>query len=780
MTKIGKTALLVLILFSFVYPVFAADAPDMVEIDVSGTGIQQYLLSATEVTQQLYQEVTGRNPSSCVQENESFSKMLAGEEQSRRPVETVTFFDAMWFCNLLTEDILGKDQCVYTLSDPVYDSAGHIIRFGGVQADFSKKGYRLPTREEWQNAAGAYPASGAMYAWEVDNSGARGEGRSGYGTHAVGKKMPDASGLYDISGNVAEMCHEGESLNLCIMGTAWNKTDEYYPDGYTVDFLHGYSQYTISRYSVRECFGGYSTCGFRLCQSVSDMPFTITDISVPDICDTYEGIVPVFVTGSGFLSRRTEPLVVSVQGFASQVAGSVEWLSDSEAVIPVRAAALRIEGSQKATLRVVIETSYARAEKEGSVTRVHTEFPVHPADVILDDGSVVTYEENHVFSSYEIEHAAAIILYAPYDGTEILALGLAGYDFASAVESLDEYLENYSQRASVFGTYLGSGWYIPSAQDLMPLSDESLCTKINGVMTALGGVPADMLLTTDSLSVEGLFVPVKQIDTRGLITQKYEFLSVNNMLKEAAQQEAVLAQKLAEKEAEEAAARAEAERAATEAERVAAEAAAAEQAAAEQATAEQFALEQAAAEQAALENAVAEEETEKERSSNLTSQKGRTLIGFGIDTLKVTEPSQRIYAELSAKLFVPFLYLAAEGSVVAEGTELSTVIPGLGWSVSRIPGLAFSSWDAAVSLGFLSRLNLGAFQPGFFISGGAMINQQLWETGPFVRVRLEAGTDIPLLKWLSLTARYSGDFRPTTTGVVGTDYSLTAGISFTF
>jgi len=156
------------------------------------------------VTQDMWMEVMEENPSEF--------------KGGRRPVENVSWWDALEYCNKLSEK--------YNL-EPVYDLSKKdegilkINQLGGETeypniADFRKtEGFRLPTVLEWewfarggevaiQDGTFNYEYSGSSnideVAWYKENSGRQ--------THDVGTKKPNQLGLYDCSGNVWEYCYD--------------------------------------------------------------------------------------------------------------------------------------------------------------------------------------------------------------------------------------------------------------------------------------------------------------------------------------------------------------------------------------------------------------------------------------------------------------------------------------------------------------------------------------------------------------------------------------------
>lgn len=245
--------------------------------------INSFYISKTEITQEVYKSVMSgititdsnnteqtlcENPSLCVQGSAENALPIDASKQDSRPVDNVTWYDAVYFCNKLSE-LKGREP-VYTIENIVVGIDGDTdpddpylhITSATVTIDKSKNGYRLPTRSEWEfafrggdptGAAWNYCYSGkdsALYnsendpnlddiAWYYcnndngssvtddgqDKSDVTNNAPYACGSHPVAQKTQNALGLYDMSGNVYEWVedeHMYDSVsNRILMGGSW-------------------------------------------------------------------------------------------------------------------------------------------------------------------------------------------------------------------------------------------------------------------------------------------------------------------------------------------------------------------------------------------------------------------------------------------------------------------------------------------------------------------------------------------------------------------------------
>lgn len=273
--------------------------------------LSDFYMGKYEVTQEEYasvmegQKVTVEgveytlesNPSYCTADSTRYT-LFSGDVQEKRPVEGVTWYDSVWYCNALSkkEGLTPAYNIEVTKVKQASGKTGYYIYSANVTLNKDANGYRLPTEAEWEFAArggdqtaadwnyvfsGADTAEGVSYSssknsgldsvgWYCYNNitGTTGEedvteNKEGMGTHEGGKKAANRLGLYDMSGNVWEWCYDWYGTvdnETPVDGTA-SGSYRVFRGGSWFDIAYGASVSSRSYFSPFSCYGNL---GFRV------------------------------------------------------------------------------------------------------------------------------------------------------------------------------------------------------------------------------------------------------------------------------------------------------------------------------------------------------------------------------------------------------------------------------------------------------------------------------------------------------------------------------------
>lgn len=153
---------------------------------VNSFGVNSFAMATTEVTQEVYEFIMKDLP----------KQSKAGDSIA---VSNVSWFRAALFCNAFSK-LAGLDTA-YIYKSIIGDST-----LVDLKINYSAISIRLPTENEWEVAARG--GTSTTYYWDTDVAAKYAYYGQTTGPDVVAQKLPNAFGLYDMAGNVAEWVND--------------------------------------------------------------------------------------------------------------------------------------------------------------------------------------------------------------------------------------------------------------------------------------------------------------------------------------------------------------------------------------------------------------------------------------------------------------------------------------------------------------------------------------------------------------------------------------------
>lgn len=175
---------------------------DIAFVLIRHSGGKSVYMAETEVSQKDFRQACGFNPSDVVEEN--------------LPVTMVNWYAANYFCTVV----------------------------GGR----SHAQVRLPTRSEWNYAFGDPSAVNPDQYLSAENDGT---------LHATGSLKPNSFGLFDMVGNVSEMCYDGDDAAQTVL---WEDSVAICGDSYQIKIR---SAHVLGKNRTGSAIAATNFVGFR-------------------------------------------------------------------------------------------------------------------------------------------------------------------------------------------------------------------------------------------------------------------------------------------------------------------------------------------------------------------------------------------------------------------------------------------------------------------------------------------------------------------------------------